>query len=220
MGKKIILVGASGLTGSAATILLIEAGYDVHIIVRREMAAIAGASMHVAATEDWPNIVSNIKADIAISCLGTTIRTAGSQAAFAAIDLDLVCAFAYAAKTSGADHFIGISSVGASAVSSNFYLKTKGQMEAAIFQTGFAQTDILRPGLLRGERSGTTRYGEQLGMMLSPFTDMLLWGPLQRYRSIAAHDVAAAICTLAGRPGARSEIHENDAILASAKVTA
>jgi uncharacterized protein YbjT (DUF2867 family) len=221
MGKKIILAGSSGLIGSLATPLLVNAGYEVHIIIRREMAAIAGVTQHVEAPENWPQIVSVIGADIAVSCLGTTLRTAGSQAAFAAIDLDLVCAFARAAKTSGADRFIGVSSVGASAKSSNFYLKTKGEMENAVAEMGFAQTHMLHPGLLRGERGGSVRYGEQLGKILSPFTDMLLLGPLQRYRSIAAQDVAAAICTLAMKPGgqsgARTGVHENDAILALAK---
>ncbi len=217
MGKRIILAGATGLIGSAAAPLLADAGFDVHVLSRREMPAVKGVTCHVAPTDQWPKLAHEIEADIAVSCLGTTMRIAGSQVAFAAVDLDLVCDFASAAKASGASHFISVSSVGASTANNNFYLKTKGKMEAAIEAIGFERTDFLRPGLLRGERGGVTRYGEQFGKLLSPFTDMLMIGPLQRYRSIAANDVASAICALARQLNLGSNIYENDAILMLAK---
>jgi uncharacterized protein YbjT (DUF2867 family) len=217
MRKRIVLAGANGLIGSAVAPMLADAGFDVHVLLRREMPLAHGIICHVAAVDQWAKLVEEIQADTAISCLGTTMRIAGSQAAFAAVDLDLVCNFAASAKASGVCHFIAVSSVGASAQSSNFYLKTKGQMEAAIASMGIERSDFLRPGLLRGERGGVTRYGEQLGKMLSPFTDMLMMGPLQRYRSIAATEVAAAISALVKCLNIGSYIHENEAILALAK---
>ncbi len=213
MGQRIILAGATGLIGSAAVPLLVTAGFDVHILLRSPVSAIDGVTAHVALPDQWPRLISQIAADTAVSCLGTTMRAAGSQAAFAAVDLVLVSAFAAAAKAAGADQFIAVSSVGANAASSNFYLKTKGQMEADIGALGFERADFLRPGLLRGERAGMPRYGERLGIMLSPLADLLLMGPLQRYRSIAAGDVAAAISRLASLSGARTRIYENEAIL-------
>jgi uncharacterized protein YbjT (DUF2867 family) len=213
MGQKVILAGATGLIGSAALPLLVSAGFDVHILLRKPVSDINGVTAHVAPVEQWPEIVKQLGADVAVACLGTTMRNAGSQAAFAAVDLELVSAFAAAARAAGANQFIGVSSVGASAASSNFYLKTKGQMEAAIGAMGFERADFLRPGLLRGERGGIPRYGERLGILLSPLTDLLLMGPLQRYRSISADDVAAAICRLALRSEPRTRIYENEAML-------
>jgi uncharacterized protein YbjT (DUF2867 family) len=191
---------------------LAKSDFEVHIIVRQEIQPIAGVTAHVAPVVQWPALVTDLGAQTAISCLGTTMRRAGSQAAFAAIDLDLVCAFASAAKAGGAKHFIAVSSVGASAQSANFYLKTKGQMESALRAMDFERSDFLRPGLLRGIRGGERRFGERFGIMLSPLTDMLMMGPLRRYQSILADDVAKAICQLALDNGSGTHIHENDAI--------
>jgi uncharacterized protein YbjT (DUF2867 family) len=215
--QKIILAGATGLIGSHTVPMLIQAGFDVHIVVRKPPVLVHGATVHIAPVDQWPEIVREISAAVAISCLGTTMRVAGSKSAFAAVDLDLVTALAAAAKSSGADHFITVSSVGANAASSNFYLRTKGQVEDRICAMGFDRTDYLRPGLLRGERGGDRRFGERMGILLSPIVDTLLMGSLQRYRSIAAHDVAAAICALALRSEARTLVYENTDILALAE---
>lgn len=110
---------------------------------------------------------------------------------------------------------IAISSVGASAKSANFYLSTKGKAEAALRALAFDRLDILRPGLLRGNRE-ENRTGESLGIMLSPFTDSLMHGPLRRYRSIDSAVVAKAIANLALNGGEGQLIHENDAITALA----
>jgi uncharacterized protein YbjT (DUF2867 family) len=217
MSMRIIVAGASGLVGSATLPLLAAAGFEVHCVLRTQINPIEGVTYHIGPTNQWPAFVNKVQANIAVSCLGTTIRSAGSQATFAAVDLDLVHTFAAAAKASGAMQFIGVSSIGANVASNNFYLKTKGKMEQAINTMEFERIDFLRPGLLRGNRSGVPRYGEQVGIMLSPLFDLLLMGSLARYRSIRAHDVALAICVLAGLSTRGMQIHENTAILELAK---
>lgn len=212
MAAKVLLLGATGLIGGSAVRLLANAGFDVHIVVRQETQTVAGVTAHVAPPAQWPALVTELGARSVISCLGTTMRQAGSQAAFAAVDLDLVCAIANAAKAGGAKHFVAVSSVGASAESANFYLKTKGQMEAAVRAIGFERCDFLRPGLLRGVRGGERRFGERIGIMLSPLTDMLMMGPLRRYQSVLADDVAKAICQLVINSGPGMHVHENEAI--------
>jgi uncharacterized protein YbjT (DUF2867 family) len=209
MVEKLVLAGATGLIGGAAVRLLATSDFDVHIIVRQETQPIDGITAHVAPVAIWPALVADLGAQTAISCLGTTMRQAGSQAAFGAIDLELVRAFASAAKAGGAKHFIAVSSVGANTQSANFYLKTKGQMESAVRVMDFERSDFLRPGLLRGVRGGERRFGERLGIVLSPLTDMLMMGPLRRYQSILADDVAKSICQLALNSGSGSHIHEN-----------
>jgi uncharacterized protein YbjT (DUF2867 family) len=216
--KRIIVAGATGLVGrQVAQQLSNESDVELHAILRREDADLPPAvTQHVGATSDWPSLIDTLDADVAISCLGTTIRTAGSQDAFRAVDYDLVLAFAKAANKAGANHMIAVSSVGASAKASNFYLKTKGQTEDGLLALGFDRLDIIRPGLLTGGSRPDSRPGEAIGIMLAPLTDLLMLGRMARYRSTPSAKVAQAIAALALGGGQGQHIHENDAIRALA----
>lgn len=222
---KMLLVGATGMVGSA-----LAAGFDgpgLTLLVRR---ASGHAAPHiaeiVAAADTWPATIAAIKPVVVFNCLGTTIRQAGSQAAFRAVDHDLVLAVAAAAKAAGARQFISISSVGASAGSGNFYLKTKGEVEAALRALNFDRLDIMRPGLLTGPRGGAWRPGESVGMALAPLTDLLMHGAMRRYRSVPGATVARAMLALAKAGGATAggaktggssvHGHDHDAIVALA----
>ena len=212
--KRIVIAGATGLIGKQLVIALAgQEGVESHILVRRKPERVpTGVIVHEAAATNWPTEVAAIKADVAISCLGTTMRTAGSKAAFRAVDFDLVADFASAAKAADAGHMIAVSSVGASDKASNFYLKTKGEAEAAMAHMGFDRVDFLRPGLLTGGERPESRPGESVAIMLAPLTDLLMVGGLSRYRSIPAQVVAQAIANLALTGGQGKHIHENDAI--------
>lgn len=214
---KIIMAGATGLVGGELLKLFGRSTHEVHIIGRRKAADVPKSiNQHVAPNQEWPVIVEGIGADVAISCLGTTMKVAGSKEAFAAVDLHLATAFATAAKAGGARHMLAVSSAMAVSSSSNFYLKTKGQAEDALAALGFDRADFLRPGLLRGERGGPYRSGEAIGMLISPLIDLMLIGSLRKYRSIAARDVARAMANLIDATGQGRFIHENDAILSLA----
>jgi uncharacterized protein YbjT (DUF2867 family) len=214
--NRIMLAGATGLVGrQVVQCLSARAGVELHAVLRRNASDLAPSVIqHVAATDDWAGLIADLSIDVAISCLGTTIRTAGSQAAFRAVDYDLAVAFADAAKQAGARQMIVVSSVGASAKSSNFYLKIKGHTEDALGAMGFDRLDIIRPGLLTGGSRADSRPGEAIGIMLSPLTDMLMIGPMARYRSTASAKVAQAIAALALGGGHGQHIHENDSIRA------
>ena len=205
----ILLVGATGLVGRG---VVEQAGLlKLTPLARR---AVEGAL--VAPAEDWPAIIAERRPAVLISCLGTTIRQAGSQAAFRAVDHDLVRASARAARAAGAARMIAVSSVGAAANSANFYLRTKGEIEEGLRALGFDRLDLLRPGLLTGARDGAPRLAEGLAILAAPLTDALLRGGLRRYRSIPAVVVARAIVALAGQSEPGVHIHENDAIRALA----
>ncbi|WP_033073723.1 NAD-dependent dehydratase [Sphingopyxis sp. MWB1] len=211
---SILLIGATGLVGRAV-IAAVDRPLD--ILARRPLAGPGGADRpHVAPSADWPRIIAELAPDTLISCLGTTLRQAGSRAAFRAVDHDLLLASARAAYAAGARHMIAVSSVGASARSRNFYLRTKGEVEAALGAIGFDRLDILRPGLLTGARGGPRRWGEGLAMHAAPLTDALLRGRLRRYRSIPAERVARAIAALSRCTAPGVHVHENDAMRALA----
>ncbi|WP_428683290.1 NAD-dependent dehydratase [Sphingopyxis sp.] len=211
----ILMIGGTGMVGQA-----VLAGAGSHRIssLGRRMpdAPVPGHPAIAAPPENWPEVIAMNRPATLVSCLGTTIRQAGSQAAFRAVDHDMVLAAARAAKEAGARHMILVSSVGASAGSSNFYLRTKGEIEAALRALDFERLDILRPGLLMGDRPGPRRFGEGLATIAAPLTDALLHGSLRRYRSIPGETVAQAIVRLIGNMAPGVHIHENDAIRALA----
>jgi uncharacterized protein YbjT (DUF2867 family) len=199
----IILAGASGLIGSLVAARLKD--QNLTAIGRRAVPGIV--DQRIAPVAEWPALVATLKPDVAISTLGTTIRAAGSQGAFAAIDHDAVVAFARAAGDAGARQFIMVSSVGAGGAS--FYLKTKGRAEASLRALGFARVDIFRPGLLLGERTGEVRPVERLFAALSPLTNALTPRAFDQYRAIAANDVAAAMARVIGAAEDDVFIHHN-----------
>ena len=209
----IILAGATGLVGGGVAQLLPQ---DVLTIIARRAVEHSDAMQLTGAMHDWPRLMVGQTFDVGICCLGTTIKQAGSKDAFAAVDLEGVAAFAGAARMAGARQFMMVTSVGADAGSSNFYLQTKGKAEAVVQGLGFSRVDIFRPGLLRGDRPGAGRTGEPLAMAVSPFTDLLTPGMFDKYRSIAATTVASAICALAGAEGEGVFIHHNRDMLREA----
>ncbi len=213
--RKILLLGGSGLIGKQLPPMLVAAGYDVHVLLRHAFNDVSGATTHIAPSGGWHLMIDQIRPDVTISCLGTTRRKAGSNEAFAAIDRDLVLAVARAAKQAGTTQMIAVSSVGANAKSSNFYLCVKGEAEDGMRALDFDRLDVMRPGLLRGDRV-EHRPGERVALMFAPLTDSLIPDSWSRYRSISAHQVALAVVAAIKQGGAGEFIHENDAIAALA----
>ncbi len=214
--KKILVVGATGLVGSSfVKQAAMHGDFDLHTLTRRKSGE-GNHIQHVHDSEDWPDAINSIKPGAVFCALGTTIKQAGSRAAFRAVDLELVQAVAQAAKAAGTRHFISISSTMADANASSFYLKAKGEAENALKDCGFDRLDIIRPGLLKGDRQGAFRLGESLAIVASPFTDILLQGSLKKYRSVDADDVADAALKLFHMSKNGDFCHENPNIWALA----
>lgn len=214
-GRRICLIGASGLVGSAVIEESIGRS-DVRIIglARREVPLPKGARLEilVGPTAEWPNLMEMAQADVLVCALGTTRKAAGSDEAFRLVDYDLVLDTAKAALAAGIRHMVLVSSVGADAASGNLYLRTKGEIEAAVSALGFDRVDILRPGLLRGRRADD-RLLETAGQLVSPVTDLLLFHPrLRRFRSIAALRLAQVVLALSREKATGHFIHEHDSM--------
>jgi uncharacterized protein YbjT (DUF2867 family) len=210
MAKRVLLIGGTGLVGRLLAKALLDSGLRVDAITRR--ASGRGHSQwheQVGPAAQWADVARRTGGDVAISALGTTMRAAGSQAAFRAVDFDLVLDFGRAARESEASHMILVSSVGADPSSRNFYLRLKGELERALEGLGFDRLDIIRPGLLRGERGGDRRGGERLGILISPLVNLLLRGRLARFSAIDARIVAAAMARLVDEESPGTFIHHN-----------
>jgi uncharacterized protein YbjT (DUF2867 family) len=191
---RVVMIGSTGLVGSLAARQLLASGFSVESVVRRSSGLVhSGLREHLAPTADWPGIAESLRAEAAVSALGTTMRQAGSKSAFQAVDLDTVVAFARSAAAAGARRMVTVSSVGADPGSANFYLRIKGEMESALEGMGFERLDILQPGLLRGPRGGDRRTGERVAIALSPVANLFLRGRLDRFAAIDAEVVAAAV---------------------------
>lgn len=202
---SVLLAGATGLIGSRVLALLPEA-----VPVGRRATGRAGEVVaEFAALPPLP------AADVAICALGTTIRAAGSQAAFRAVDHDAVLAFAHAAKAAGVARFIVVTAVGADAGSRVFYSRVKGEVEVALSAMGFARLDIIQPGLIIGPRA-ERRPVEAVLQWVTPLLDPLLLGGLARYGSVRAEAVAGAIAVLAQRVVPGRFVHQNRALRALA----
>ena len=205
---RIALIGASGLVGGEIVRRLPSANL---VLVSRRLTGHAAREL-VLPVECWGEALAAEPVDIAISALGTTIAKAGSRDAFDRVDRRAVVDFARAAKASGARQMIVISAVGADPTSRSFYLSTKGRMEHEIGLLGFDRFDIVRPGLLRGDRA-EHRLGESIAIRLSALTDRLTPARFAAYRSIAAADVAAAVVALCGASSPGRLVHQGTALI-------
>ena len=221
--RNILLAGATGLVGGLTLRRLLEnrrfAG-TVFAPSRRELGLSDGRLvtlqtdfLSAQSDADLSAAINRHPAhhlDAYISCLGTTIKTAGSREAFIAVDRDLVLRMAQLAFDQGARHAVLVSSVGASRQSGNFYLRVKGEVEDELEKIGFDRLDVLQPGLLLGARA-ERRPGEALAQVLAPLGNPALFGKLRRYRAIEADAVARAIVRLlkSREPGQFIHLHDS-----------
>jgi uncharacterized protein YbjT (DUF2867 family) len=204
-GHGVLLAGATGLIGGELIQLLLahKPPPELHALVRRR-PEVADARAHWL-TVDFSRLPALPAANEAWCCLGTTIKQAGSQAAFRAVDFDAVVAFAKVARQAGATRFGVVSALGASVRSATFYNRVKGEMEATIGALGFDSVVIARPSLLAGDRAALgqpARSGEQLALWLTgPIAGLIPKG----LRPIKARTVARGmmVALRQQRPGVR-----------------
>ena len=208
---RICLIGASGLVGSALIRACVGRD-DVRLVAvaRSELALPAGARMEVLLADpaNWGDAIAAARPQVLVSALGTTwARSGKDEAAFRAVDQELVLACARWGVEAGARAMIAISSVGADPHARGLYLRVKGEVDQALNKVGYPRLDIIRPGLLRGRRS-ERRLLEGLGQIVAPLVDPLLGGNLARYRSIRAATLAEAILALAREKARGRFVHE------------
>ena len=189
--KTVWIAGGSGLVGGELLKkLLADDAFGRVISVGRKTLSLNHLKL-TQATVDFtdPAAFAALPApDAAFSCLGTTIKKAGSKEAFRAVDHDAVLTFAKAAKARGARVFLHVSSMGADSRSGMFYQAVKGQTEEALAGLGFDSVVALQPSILDGDRPDS-RPLESLGLSIGRALGPLLG----KYRPTPARAVAAAM---------------------------
>ena len=199
MSRRALVAGATGLVGShCLRLLLASRQYEKVVALVRRPLSLNDAKLEQAVV-DYDRLAETLPAgsfDDVYCCLGTTIRKAGSQAAFRRVDFDYPVALAQVARSRGARQFLLVSALGADPASKVFYNRVKGELEDALAAQGFEGLVIARPSLLAGDRPSLgqpERRGERIGLALSRALGPLL--PLA-YRPIDAARVARALLAL------------------------
>jgi uncharacterized protein YbjT (DUF2867 family) len=191
--RTALVAGATGLVGREILqgLLADDSVRAVHALVRRPLAMqhpkLAVHTVDFAALPPLPSI------DEAYLALGTTIKVAGSQSAFRAVDFEANLAVACAAQVAGASRIGLVSAMGADARSRVFYSRVKGELEQALLGLGFGGVVIARPSMLVGDRESLgqpVRSGEIAAMRVSRWLKPVIPA---NYRAILARDVAQAL---------------------------
>ena len=163
---KALVIGATGAVGKDLVQQLIEDSSveRVDIFVRREVK-IPSAKLvaHVVDFDHPETWADQLRGDVLFSCLGTTIKAAGSQEAQWKVDYTYQYEAAKAAKANGVPTFVLVSAIGANPKSKVFYTRMKGELDDVVQKLGFEGCFILRPPSLI--RKGSDRFGEKVGIV-------------------------------------------------------
>lgn len=200
LNKTAIVIGATGLVGSALVVLLAEAKHIDRVVVVTRRAVDYEAEKvenHVIDFEDLNDNRHLFAGDVFFSCLGTTVKLAGSIAAQRKVDLEYQYTAARLAREQNVSHYVLVSSSGANSKSLSPYLKMKGELEAQVQGLAFEHTSIIQPSLLLGDRDDS-RIAESLGSRLLPIVCRL--PGLTRYRPIHGEQVAEKMVFLSQTP--------------------
>lgn len=189
---KALVIGATGATGKdlVSQLLKDKDFEEVDIFVRKPLqiddAKLITHIVDFEKPEEWKDLV---KGDVAFSCLGTTLKTAGSKDAQRKIDYDYQYNFAKTARENEVEDFILVSSYGANPNSKIFYSRMKGELEQSVKALNFNKTTIFQPGML--ERKDTERTGEVLGGKIIKFANK--FGLLTHQKPLPTNILAQAM---------------------------
>ncbi len=207
----LLILGGTGLVGGQ----LVEAALQhpqVETVVaptRRPLRARAGLLNPQVDYAHLPEQALWWRTDAVLCALGTTLKQAGSQAAFREVDYHYVLAAARLAQQAGTPTFVLNSSIGAKIDARSFYLRVKAEAEQDLERLGFRSLSIVRPSLLDGGERPDARPAEAASLWLARRLKPVIPA---RYRAVSTQRVAECMLAqaLASRPGIH--IVESDAI--------
>lgn len=188
--RTAVIAGASGLVGGALLdVLLHDYTWDRVVSVGRRELDRQDPKLEQRVV-DFADLGELPACTDVFSCLGTTIKVAGSQEAFRSVDHDAVVAMAEAAYRAGAERFLHVTALGASPGSRIFYNRVKGETERDVVASGVPATVAFRPSMLDGDRADS-RPAERVGLVAMRAVAPLLG----RYRPTRVRDLALAMAT-------------------------
>ena len=190
-----LVIGATGAVGKDLVNQLLkdESFGSITAFVRRPLGfENPKLTVHVIDFDHPEQWKDPLQGDVLFSCLGTTIKAAGSQANQWKVDYTYQFEVAKAARENGVEAYALVSSVGANSKSKIFYTRMKGELEEAVKHLGFPACFILQPPSLI--RKGSDRFGEKAGVvMLKALTAI---GLMRSWTPMPTEEVAAAMVRL------------------------
>jgi len=193
------VAGASGLVGEHCLRRLLASGLHEHVVafVRGPLnIAHKRLEQRTIDYERLGRMSAFPRGQDVFCCLGTTMKKAGSEAAFRKVDYEYVVRLAETSLRSGTDHFYLVSAIGADPKSRVFYSRVKAEAEDSVAKLPFAGLHIFRPSLLIGDRT-ERRPGEAFGIAAARLFSIAFVGPARKYRPIKADTVARAMVAVA-----------------------
>ena len=206
-----VIAGASGLVGQECLRLLLNRYDSVTSLVRKPSGRLHPRLNERRIDFDRLDTIEIAQGAHVYSALGSTIKKAGSEAAFRRVDFDYPKMLATRAAAS-AGKFMLVSSVGADKASGNFYLRVKGELEEAIATMPLETSLFFRPSILIGDRD-EKRPGEAAGVVIARALSFALIGPLRKYRAIPAGTVAEAMVAAANSEARGVRVYHYDEML-------
>jgi len=206
--RTALLAGATGLVGRALLPMLLAGKRyrRVHVLLRRTVPDIKASAKLKVHQVDFARLPAAFPTvDDVFIALGTTIKVAGSEAAFRQVDYDFVVHTARVARAAGATRLAVVSALGADAKSRVFYNRVKGEMQDAVAQLGYESVVIAQPSLLLGDRAALGQPARSGEVWAARLLRPLGWMVPKGVRPIPARAVASALLAaiLDTKPGVR-----------------
>jgi len=213
MGKSALVFGSTGLVGGELVRELLEQpGFERITAIARRNLPVSHPKLEVLILDDYSHLEKykdKFKTDTYFCCIGTTIKIAGTKERFRQVDLDIPVKTAELAEKLSVPNLVVISSIGASVRSSNFYLRTKGEMEKSVRNKFSGNLKIVRPSLLMGNRT-EFRFAEKASAFFMKAVGWLFVGPMRKYRGIYARDVARAMIKAVDLPAGKTILESDE----------
>ncbi|PKM22875.1 MAG: hypothetical protein CVV10_02155 [Gammaproteobacteria bacterium HGW-Gammaproteobacteria-14] len=200
MSRRAVILGATGLIGGALlrTLLQQSQWQQLTLVGRRhpDIEADPRIRLVTASLDDLDQHKTEFAVDDVFCCLGTTLRQAGSKAAFERVDKTFCVHAAQQAAAAGAKRFIMVSAVNANRHGISFYARTKGEAEREVIAAGVPMTAFMQPSLLQGHRA-EFRLGEEIGLKTLALVMPLARWTRADWLPIEAQTVANAMVAVA-----------------------
>ena len=201
MGKSVVIIGATGLTGNALLqeLLCTPEVTEIRIFVRKTIAELPEKVTQIITDfSDFSLLKDQVIGDVIYCCVGTTRKKTPDLNDYRNIDFGINIGIAKLAKENGIPTVHLISAIGASTSSRIFYSKLKGEIEEAMKELNFDNCYIYQPSILIGLRS-ESRPLEFLAQKLMLLFEGLRLLSKNEYHSIRVETIAKSMLNTLGK---------------------
>ena len=196
--KIALIFGSSGLIGNQLlNVITQNNNYNKIKLFVRSVSNSNNPKVEVIQT-DFSNLEkynNSIVGDDCFFCIGTTRKDTPDKNEYRKVEYNIPVDIAKIAKSNSVKAFVYLSSIGANANSSSFYLKNKGQVEEELNKLNFQKLAIIRPSILLGNRK-VFRFGERIGIFVMKALSIFFLGSLKKYKPIQSQNVAKAMVAI------------------------